>query len=405
MADAFHPRRIRALWLCGILHAFTHLYTTALFPLYLILQRDLRLAGEAQATFLVTALGFAYCLASLPMGVLADRVDRRFLLGAGLAANGLAFIGLSQAPSYGWAIAFAMAAGLAGSFFHPAATSMVADLFPDQRGKALGRVAIGAAFGFWFGPAYSGWRATSAGWRAPVLELGLMGLAMAVAFFLLAPPAPAQPHPSEAHPHRHPSLSRAGFWALIVLAGWLFSFRDFAAAGVATTLSLFLQHARGFDAAATGVLLGGMCLVSLVSNPLFGAMSDRVRLRLAAALIGLAAVAIAFVPWVSRAWLVPLLLFHMFFFMANFPVVEAALMEAVPAKTRGRVFGLFFTICGTIGNSAHWVSGGLVQRLPDQTSQAYTPLFFGWAVLMLLSISGLTVLNAIRHRPRLAEDA
>jgi MFS family permease len=405
MDAIFHPQRTRTLWLCGILHVFTHIYTMALVPLYLVIQRDLGLAGEGQATFLVTALGLTYCLASLPMGVLADHVDRRFLLGAGLAANGLAFIGLSQAPSYGWAVGFCVAAGLAGSFFHPAATSMTADLFPDQRGRAIGRVAMGAAIGFWFGPAYSGWRSATAGWRAPVLELGLMGLAMAVIFFLLAPPAPSQPHSSEAHPHGHPSLSRVRFWALIILAGVLFSLRDFGAAGMGTLVSLFLQHARGFDARATGALIGGMYLVSLVSNPLFGAMSDRVRLRLAAGLLVVAAVTMALVPWVSRGLLLPLLLVHGFFFMANYPVVEAALMESVPVRVRGRVFGLFITICGTVGNLAHWVAGSLVERLPDQAPRSYAPLFLGLSVCVVLSISALAVLNAVRHRRALATAA
>lgn len=398
----FFLHRERSLWLCGILHAFTHAYTTALIPLYLVIQHGLGLAGEAQATFLVTVLGWTYCLASLPMGMLADRADRRFLLGAGLAANGLAFVGLSQAPSYGWAIGFAVAAGVAGSFFHPAATSWIADLFPEQRGKALGRVAIGASLGFWFGPAYAGWRAATAGWRAPVLELGLMGVAAALAFFLLAPPAPVQPHPSERHPHRHPTLSRIRFWSLIVLCGVLFSFRDFSGTGIGTGISLFLQHARGFDTRATGALIGGMCLVSLVSNPLFGTMSDRVRLRLAAALLGIAAASAALIPWATRGWLVGLLLAHGFFFMANFPVVEAALMESVPAKARGRVFGLFLTICGAVGYFSPWAVGGFIQQMPDQTARSYAPLFLGLAALMLLAISALAVLHVVRHRPALA---
>lgn len=405
METTFFLRRNRALWLCVILHAFTHTYTTALVPLYLVIQRGLGLGGEAEATFLVTVLGLTYCLASLPMGMLADRADRRFLLGAGLAANGLAFVGLSQAPSYGWAIGFAAAAGLAGSFFHPAATSWIADLFPEQRGKALGRVAIGAALGFGFGPIYAGWRAANAGWRAPVLELGLMGIAMAVAFFALAPPAAAHPHPSERHLHRHPTLSRIRFWSLLVLCGVLFSFRDFSGTGIGSSLSLFLQHARGFDTRATGAMLGGMCLVSLVSSPFFGAMSDRVRLRLAAALLGIAAASAALIPWATRGWLVGLLLVHGFFFMANFPVVEAAIMESVPVKARGRVFGLFQMICGTVAYFSPWVVGGVVQRMPDQTAHAYAPLFLGLATLMFLAISALAVLNRIRHRPALSAAA
>src|SRR5208283_1042028 len=80
-------------------------------------------------------------------------------------------------------------AGLGGSFYHPAATAMIARLFPGKTGKALGLVGIGAGAGFFVGPIYSGWRAAqlepmlgAAAWRRPVLELGLAGVLMAVLF-------------------------------------------------------------------------------------------------------------------------------------------------------------------------------------------------------------------------------
>src|SRR2546426_11462458 len=109
------------------------------------------------------------------MGALADRLSRKKRLAAGLAINGLGYIGLAFARDYGWAVVCVMIAGLGGSFFHPAATSMVARLFPANTGRALGLIGVGASVGFFIGPLYSGWRADSAGWRAPVLELGSAG--------------------------------------------------------------------------------------------------------------------------------------------------------------------------------------------------------------------------------------
>src|SRR3954451_21381580 len=103
--------RIRTLWLCGALHAFTHLYNVALLPLYLLIQRDLGLSSVEQATLLVTAMMLAYFLPSYPMGVLADRLSRKKLLGFGLAINAVGFLGLSYAPSYGAALACVIVAG------------------------------------------------------------------------------------------------------------------------------------------------------------------------------------------------------------------------------------------------------------------------------------------------------
>ena len=77
--------KTRTLWLCGGLHACTHMYHVALLPLYLPIQQDLQLASVGKATLLVTVMMISYFLPSYPMGVLADRVSRKKLLGAVLS--------------------------------------------------------------------------------------------------------------------------------------------------------------------------------------------------------------------------------------------------------------------------------------------------------------------------------
>ena len=118
-------QRSRTLWMCGVLHGFTHVYHVALLPLYFQIQRDFQLASVGQATFLVTSMMAAYFIPSYFMGHLADRMSRKKLLEWGLYVNGLGFIGLALAPNYPCAVAAMVLAGVGGSFFHPAATAMV----------------------------------------------------------------------------------------------------------------------------------------------------------------------------------------------------------------------------------------------------------------------------------------
>src|SRR5262245_46807912 len=94
------PSHTRTLVLVSVLHAFTHLYQVALMPLYLPIQTSFGLESVGSATFLVTLMMLSYFVPSYPMGVLADRVSRKKLLGLGLAINGLGFLGLALAPSY-----------------------------------------------------------------------------------------------------------------------------------------------------------------------------------------------------------------------------------------------------------------------------------------------------------------
>ncbi|MBA4149414.1 MAG: MFS transporter [Verrucomicrobia bacterium] len=378
------------------------MFQVALIPLYLLIQKDFGLRSEAEATFLVTALSIAYFLPSYPMGVLADRMSRKKLLAVGLFTNALAFVMLAYAPNYITAVACVILAGFGGSFYHPAATALVARLYPKETGRALGKVGIGAALGFFLGPIYAGWRGEMAGWRQPVLELGIIGLIGAILFVLLAKEERIQPKVEGAPEPKVPLKLFATPMLLIIFLGasLAFCFRDFAGSGIATLGSLFLQHAHGFDAKQTGLTLSCIYLASVISNPIFGGLSDRFRFRWTAFVLVCAAAAIFIFPRVPVQWLLPVLAAYGFFFMASFPMVEAALMETVHDSIRGRVFGLFITIGGFIGNLSHWLIGDWVKRLGTGAgSQAsYYPIFTTLAVFVLISLLGLMALNALRKR-------
>ena len=393
--------KTRTLWLIGALHAFTHLYSVALLPLYLPIQRDLRLTSLGQATFLVTAMMIAYLGPSYFFGVLADRMNRKRLLEVGLAINGLGFVGLAFAPNYPLALACVVLSGFGGSFFHPAATSMVTHLFPDNKGRALGLVAIGASAGFFVGSVYAGWRAEAAGWRAPVLELGLAGLVFAGLFAWLADDDPATARETRANGAKSERLFPTATLGLLFIGACLaLSLRDFAGACMGSLGSLFLQRAHGFDLKHTGLTLSAIFLASAISNPLFGRWSDRGRHRWIVTLLLAAAFLVAVFPRMPRAGLIPLYLVYGFFFMASYPIVEAALMESVPASVRGRVFGLFITLGGLVGNTAHWLAGRWVEGLGKSADspEGFYRIYGVLALLMVCSLAGLPFLRAIRRR-------
>jgi MFS family permease len=404
--------KTRMLWVSGVLHAFTHLYGVALMPLYLLIQKDFKLESVGKATLLVTIMMAAYYLPSYPMGILADRWNRKKLLGWGLAVNALGFVALAKSPNYACAVASVALAGFGGSFYHPAATAMAARLYPVGTGRALGLVAIGASAGFFFGPLYTGWRAGmlenalgAAAWRRPVLELGLFGLAATLAFIWLADNERPVDKTLEKHPHPDKLFPTRAIWFFFLLCAFLFSLRDFAGASMGSLGSLFLQKARGYDPSRTGIALSVLFLASAISNPLFGNFSDRGRSRWTMSVIIVAAVIVILLPHTPAGWTVPIFIVYGFFFLSSYPMTEAALMESVPDSIRGRVFGVFITIGGLIGNLSHWIVGAQVKRLGDT---AYTPsgYYIPYAVLggfMLISLAGLPCMRVIRRREHIGE--
>ncbi len=371
-------------------------------PLYLLIRNDLRLSNLDEATLLVTVMMVAYFVPSYPMGRLADRASRKQLLAWGLLINGVGFLCLGLSENYAWAIVSVVICGVGGSCFHPAATALIAGLYPEKPGRALGFLGIGASVGFFIGPLYSGWRGYASGWRAPVLELGVAGIVMAILFWKFA----EEGHRAEVMSHTpRESLfaNRRILWMFLLMALG-FSLRDFGGAGNATLSSLYLQKAHGDTVEYAGRALSFVFLASAISNPIFGHFSDRYRLRSAAVLLILSGISQAALPHLSHGMFSVGLMTFGFFLMATFPVVEAALMQAVSPAIRASFFGLFITIGGLLGNGSHWLMGRWVESLGElnKVPSNYIPLFTTLGVGVALSVVALPCLKALTEAKQLA---
>jgi MFS family permease len=233
-----------------------------------------------------------------------------------------------------------------------------------------------------------------------VFELGIAGLVAAGLFswFAEEQTSPALPRRAAAPALKLFPTRRLWFWFLG--ASFAFSLRDFTGSSMGTLGSLFLQQAHGLSSRETGFALSCIFLAAMVSNPLFGGWSDGGRIRWTSLVLTVAATMVFIFPRVPRAALIPVLITYGFFFIASYPITEAALMESVPDAVRGRVFGCFITISGFAGNLAHWVVGKWVKTLGPAASspQSYYPIYTVLAVLVLLSLVGLACLHALRAR-------
>ena len=383
----------------GLLHAFTHVYHVALMPLYLMVHEDLKLESMDRTTFLMTAMMTAYFLPSYWVGGLADRMDRRKLLGIGLLINGTGFAAFSQVDSYIGAIFCMVVSGLGGSFYHPAATAMIADQFPRKEGKAFGLVGIGASVGFLVGPVYSGWRASmneslqgAAAWRVPVMELGVAGILIGILFLWLAPKDCPKKRFHQASPDRPPiKWMSPGIFVVLIMTALAFSLRDFTGFGMGSLGSLFLQKAHGWSPQKTGLALSMIFIGTIISNPVFGTLSDKRRFPWLVGVLVIAGCLVTTFPLLPTHLMMPGLFIYGFFFIASYPMVEAALMETAPKAYRGRISGLFVLVGGFIGNLAHWILGWWVEHLGTQGvhPSAYQSSFTTLGCLVVISLSGI----------------
>jgi predicted MFS family arabinose efflux permease len=140
---------------------------------------------DSQMGFLAgLAFGIPFALASLPFGLLIDRINRRTFLACAIAIwSGLtAVCGFAQ--SFVHLLMARMIVGVAESGF-PAAQSMITDYFPlKRRPMALGVFFSGGSIAFVLTFALGGFVAQEWGWRAVFWMAGPPGILLSLLLFL-----------------------------------------------------------------------------------------------------------------------------------------------------------------------------------------------------------------------------
>jgi MFS family permease len=182
MSDHVPPKAWATLALLTTIYAFNFLDRTLIYILFAPIRKDMELTDLQLALLGTTSFVMFYTLLGVPFGRLADRVRRRWLIAAGLSLWSVAS-GLSGFATGFWSLFLCrVLVGVGEATLAPAATSLIAELFPASR-RATAQslyssgIPLGAAGAFFFG----GWIAENFGWRTAFMALGFPGLLLALA--------------------------------------------------------------------------------------------------------------------------------------------------------------------------------------------------------------------------------
>jgi len=142
---------------------------------------------------ILQGLGFAilYSVLGVPLGLLAERTNRKRLIAACVAVWSAmtAFCGL--ASGFFTLLLGRIGVGIGEAGVQPPTSSLLADHFPPtRRASVMAIVTLGSPFGFLLGQSFGGWVASEWGWRAAFLAMGVPGIlvALLVLFTLREPP-------------------------------------------------------------------------------------------------------------------------------------------------------------------------------------------------------------------------
>jgi predicted MFS family arabinose efflux permease len=155
--------------------------------------------GNFDIGLLVTASTAIGALATLPMGVLTDRIHRTHLLAAAIVVWSAAMAVSGAANSYLMLLLTRLALGAVIATAAPVVASLTGDYFhPGERGKIWGYILTGELVGAGFGILVSGDVAAVLSWRASFWVLAAISLILAAAIWWFLP-EPARGGQSRLH--------------------------------------------------------------------------------------------------------------------------------------------------------------------------------------------------------------
>jgi MFS family permease len=152
------------------------------------LRHDLGI-NNTDVGLLVSVTSLVAAAATLPFGVLADRVNRTRMLGAAIVLWGAAMVWSATVPSFGHLLLARVFLGAVTAAAGPVVASLVGDWFhSSERGRIYGYIISGELVGAAIGFAVTGGIATLS-WRAAFVILALPAFVLAWLVFHLPEPA------------------------------------------------------------------------------------------------------------------------------------------------------------------------------------------------------------------------
>lgn len=339
------------------------------------IQRDLQLTDTQISILLGPAFALFFAAMGLPMGSLADRISRKRLIAAGVAAWSLFTAGCGLANGYISLLLLRMGVGVGEATLGPGAYSMITDYFrPSQLARAMSVFGIGVVLGSGLASVIGGYviEASMAAestyvpflgmlrpWQIVFIAVGLPGLVLAlIMLFVPEPPRSDPPRaalPGEGGLWRQLVLRRRAYLALMGGFG-LFSLFGY---GAGSWFPTYLIRSHGIPIYQIGLLMGGCTIVFGITGTMFwGTMNDRLVARgradapfILGPIIGLglggAGIFLGLAPTTATA-IAGMVLFAAFGAVWS-GITAASLQLMTPGRLRGRVSAVYLIVNNAIG--------------------------------------------------------
>ena len=333
------------------------------------------------------AFGLFYASMPIPIGMLADRFQRRAVIGIGIGLFSLFSLATGFTRNYAQLFVARMGVGVGEASVAPAGFSIIADYFPPHRlGRAISLFTMGSTIGtagaYIGGGAVIGWLTELAAhdtrlflgakpWQLAFVFVSIPGLLLAPCFFLLREPVRrgllGQGKPAS-FSRLWPEFRRCGRFLALFLAGM--SMVTTVSYAISVWTPAVFMRVYGWNAPQVGLWLGLLTLTCGAPGSYFaGWLVDRLRARgVTDAALKVGAFAFAgcgvtgtLAPLMPTPQLALLLLAPaMFLLFMPFACAPTALQPIVPNELRSQVSALYLSLISLVGITVGPIVTGLL---------------------------------------------
>ncbi|HEX6802074.1 MAG TPA: MFS transporter [Terriglobales bacterium] len=250
----FNSSQRKAITILGLLNFVNYVDRQVIFALFPFIRQDFHLS-YGQLGYLATAFTVVLSLSTFPLGMLADRFSRRWVISGGVLFWSAATFLSGLAGSFRSLLTARAMVGIGEAAYAPAGTAVLSGVFPKEvRARIQGICDIGMFAGGATGIALGGIMAASFGWRMAFFFVGIPGLLLGLSAMRL--PEPARSAGTQTVQLR--DLVRVPAYLAVLAAGWFSSFAGYTYIAWGPDL---IQEVKGFTARQAALALG--CVVVL----------------------------------------------------------------------------------------------------------------------------------------------
>ena len=370
-------------------HALSHfLYQGFLVMLPAV--RDALSIGPVEVGAIMTAREMASGLASLPGGVLCDRLRRYWglVLAACMAAFGVGWVLVSVSSTYFLLVTGMVVLSVASAIWHLPAMAALSHRFANRRGTALSIHGVGGAIGDVFGPVVTGFLLAYVAWRGLLATYAVVPILVGVAgIWVFRGLYRSEQDDGSDHDggirleEIKRMLRNATLWRVNLVS----ALRGMCYQVYTTFLPLFLADELGFDSKGVGLHLGLMFTVSIVASPAMGYLSDRLGRKtvLVPMLLGLAALTVALALWGRGSGLTIIIVLLGFFLRSDYSLLSAAVLDIAGRGVATTTLGVISSTRFLLGGISPLIGGILYEKWGMEVALYYVAALYAVAAILL----------------------